>query len=119
MEELEKASWVKDAFRAVGMDKKGGPTQPTPPPESLFNLNKERSIKTIHLRKDKRQPPKGVSSPMRKSGNGMVNLTTSDGDSASSSGDEGLRSAAANKDSNVLALSDEVNGQAPGTTGGG
>ncbi len=47
--ELEKASWYKNAFEDIGTVKQ---SNPEPPPESLFNLNEDRSIKTIHLRNE-------------------------------------------------------------------
>jgi hypothetical protein len=47
LEELEKASWYKDAFEDIGAAKR---SIPKPPPEFLFNLDEDRLIKTIHLR---------------------------------------------------------------------
>jgi hypothetical protein len=119
LEELEKAAWFKDAFKDLRLDKKGGPIQPAPPPEALFNLDEDRSIKTIHLRNEQRLPSTGMTSPPQNTGNEIVNLTTSDGDSTSSSSDEGLRSDAADEDNDVPASSDEVNGPAPSAAGGG
>jgi hypothetical protein len=47
--ELEKVAWYKDAFKDLGTAKQG---RLKPPPESLFYLDEDRSIKTIHLRND-------------------------------------------------------------------
>ncbi len=119
LEELKKAAWFKDAFEDLRLDKKGGPKQPAPPPEALFNLDEDRSIKTIYLCNEQRLPSTGMTSPPRNTGNRIVNLTTSEGDSTSSSSDEGLRSDAADEDNVVPALSDEVNGLVPSAAGGG
>jgi hypothetical protein len=118
LEELKKAAWFKDAFKDLRLDKKGGPKQPDPPPKALLNLDEDRSIKTIHLRNEQRLPSIGMTSPPRNTGNRIVNLTTSDGDSTSSSSDKGSRSNAANEDDDVPASSDEVNGPVPSAAGG-
>jgi hypothetical protein len=60
-----------------------------------------------------------MTSPPQNPGNRIVNLATSDGDSTSSSSDEGSRSDAADEDDDVPALSDEVSGPAPSMAGGG
>jgi hypothetical protein len=60
-----------------------------------------------------------MTSPSRNMGNGFVNLTTSDGDSTSSSSDEGSCSDAADEDNDVPALTDGVNGPVQSATGGG
>ncbi len=57
---LEKAAWYKDAFKDLGMAKQG---RLKPPLESLFNLDEDRSIKTIHLRNDIWLLSAGGSSP--------------------------------------------------------
>ncbi len=44
--DLKKAAWYKNAFEDLNPAKQGGLK---PPPESLFNLDEDRSIKTIHL----------------------------------------------------------------------
>jgi hypothetical protein len=119
LEELKKAAWFKDAFEGLRLDKKGRPKRPAPLPEALFNLDEDRSIKTIHLRNEQCLPSTGMTSPPQNTGNGIVNLTTSDGDSTSSSSDEGLRSDAANEDNDIPASSDEVNGLTPSAVGGG
>jgi hypothetical protein len=92
-----------------------------PPPESLFNLDKDRSIKTIHLCNDNWLAPAmgGLPPPQKRLNSEVVNLASSDEDSASSSSEEGSRSAATDEDfydppsSNV-----EDNGLAPATANG-
>jgi hypothetical protein len=116
--ELEKAAWYKDAFEGIGSTKM---TAPRPPPESLFNLDEDRSIKTIHHRNEN-QPilASGISPPRKRSNNEVVDATNSDEDSASPSSDDSSYSAAADGDEEDLpASSAEANGQAPGTTDGG
>jgi hypothetical protein len=62
--ELEKASWYKNAFEDIGTVKQ---CNPKPPPELLFNLDEDRSIKTIHLRNEARLSLKeGGSQPLQK-----------------------------------------------------
>ncbi len=58
--ELEKVAWYKDAFKDLGTAKQG---RLKPPPESLFNLDEDRSIKTIHLHNDNWLLSTGGSSP--------------------------------------------------------
>ena len=118
LEELEKAAWFKDAFADLGLDTNGSTKTLAPPPEALFNIDEDRSIKTIHNRNMDRQPLPGSPLPA-KNGNGNVVWTLSDGDSASLSMDGGPRPAAPGKDDNVLASSAEVNGMAPGVADGG
>jgi hypothetical protein len=62
--ELKKAAWYKNAFENLGAPKWGGLK---PPPESLFNLEEDRSVKTIHLRnKNWLAPATGGSTPPQK-----------------------------------------------------
>ncbi len=42
---LEKTSWFKDAFANLGNTLNGKPKQQALPPETLFNLGKDRSVK--------------------------------------------------------------------------
>jgi hypothetical protein len=116
--ELKKAAWYKDAFEDLGAAKQGGLK---PPPESLFNLDKDRSVKTIHLRNDNWLAPAtgGLPPPQKKSNSKVVNLVSSDEDSASSSSEEGLRSAATNGDFYDPSSSVEDNGLALATADGG
>jgi hypothetical protein len=118
--DLERAAWYKNAFDDLSPAKQGGPKFPAPPPESLFNLDKDCSIKTIHLHNDNRLPSAGgTPPPQKKSNTEVVKLANSDEDSASSSIDEGLRSAATNADEYAPSSSAEDNSQAPAATDGG
>jgi len=118
LEELEKASWFKDAFADLGLDADGSKKKLAPPPEALFNIDEDRSIKTIHNRNMVSHSLPGSPLPAG-NGNGNVVWTLSDEDSTSLSLDEGPRTAASGKDDNVLASSAEVNGMAPGVADGG
>jgi hypothetical protein len=115
--ELEKASWYKNAFEDIGTVKR---SNPNPPPELLFNLDEDRSIKTIHLRNEARLSLKeGGSQPLQKKLiDKVVQPMSSDEESASSSRNEGLRSAAANGVEYSPSSSAEDNGQAPDATNG-
>ena len=116
--ELEKASWYKNAFEDIGTVKR---SNPKPPPELLFNLDEDHSIKTIHLRnKAQLSLKEGGSQPLqKKSIDKVVQPTSSDEESASSSSDEGSRSAAADGVEYSPSSSAEDNGQAPDATNGG
>jgi hypothetical protein len=48
--DLENALWFKDAFSGLDLESGRGKKQQAPPPEALFYLDGERSIKTIHER---------------------------------------------------------------------
>jgi hypothetical protein len=63
LEELEKAAWFKDAFEDLGLAANGGPKCLTSLPETLFDLNGERSIKTIHLCHESWLPSAGGTPP--------------------------------------------------------
>jgi len=116
--ELKKAAWYNDAFEDLGVAKQGGLK---PPPESLFNLDKDRSIKTIHLRNNNRLAPAadGLPPPQKKSNSEVVNLVSTDEDSASSSSEEGLCSAATDGDFYDPSSSVEDNSLAPAVADGG
>jgi hypothetical protein len=45
---LETASWFKNAFTDLGSAVDGKSKKPAPPPETLFNLEEDRSVKTVH-----------------------------------------------------------------------
>jgi hypothetical protein len=116
--ELEKAAWYKDAFKDIGAAKKGGLK---PPPESLFNLDEDRSVNTIHLRNKNRPAPAagGSPPPQKQSNNEVVEVASSDEDSASSSSDDGSRSAATDGDEKHPSSSVEDDGMTPGAANGG
>jgi hypothetical protein len=116
---LESAAWYKDAFEDLSPATKGGLKKPTPPPETLFNLDKDCTVKIIHLCNEKRPPPAGSTTRPRKLTTKIVRLTGSDEDSASSSGDEWSCFAATKGDDDALSSSDGVNGQAQDLADGG
>jgi hypothetical protein len=82
---IAQASWFKDAFADLNIAKKGKGRLPAPPPESLFNLAADRSVKTIHD-KPASNPKGGKKRPSNKNTSEAVNLTGSDEESAPSSG---------------------------------
>jgi hypothetical protein len=51
--DLESTAWYKDAFKDLGLTTKDGSKKPAPPPKTLFNLDEDRSIKTIHNHNEK------------------------------------------------------------------
>ena len=103
--------------KILGRRKKGGLK---PPPESLFNLDEDRSVKTIHLRNENWPAPAagGSPPPQKQSNNEVVEVASSDEDSASSSSDDGSRSAATDGDEKHPSSSVEDNGMTPGATNG-
>ncbi len=65
-EDLEKVSWFKDAFADLGIAaKRGALKKQAPPLEMLFDLDGNRSIKTIHHRNEE-QPNNAGSTPPKK-----------------------------------------------------
>ncbi len=112
-------AWYKDTFKDLGPATKGGLKRLTPPPKILFNLDKNCSVKSIHICNEKRLPPAGSTTPPRKPATKIVRLTGSDEDSASSYGDERSCFAAANEDDDAPSPSDVDNGQAPDAANGG
>ena len=66
-EELEKASWFKDAFTGLGIAANGGATKKhAPPPEALFDLDGDCSIKTIHQCNEAQPSNEGPPPPQRR-----------------------------------------------------
>jgi hypothetical protein len=45
---LETAMWFKNAFADLGSAVDGKSKKPAPPPETLFYLEEDRSVKTVH-----------------------------------------------------------------------
>jgi hypothetical protein len=65
-EDLEKASWFKDAFADLGIALNGGASKKQALPlEMLFNLDGECSIKTIHQHNEAQPSNAGSTSPRR------------------------------------------------------
>ncbi len=68
-EDLEKSSWFKDPFANLGIASKGGASKKqAPPPETLFDLDGERSIKTIHQRNKAQSSDVGSTPPKKVKG---------------------------------------------------
>ncbi len=90
--DLEKATWFKDAFSGLDLDKSKGTKQPVPPLEALFDLDGERSIKTIHKHHMYWTTTTTESPPPKKGTRELVDMADlDDEDSASSSDDKGSR----------------------------
>jgi hypothetical protein len=45
---LETALWFHDVFAELGAGTKGNSRRQAPPPETLFNLDEDRSVKMVH-----------------------------------------------------------------------
>jgi hypothetical protein len=118
---LETASWFKDAFADLGSSIDGKSKKPAPPPESLFNLEEDRSVKTVHHRHEEVQEATTTAgnTPPRKGKNEIVELASSDEDSASSSSHDGPCAADAVGDVDSPASSAEDDGNAVGAADGG
>ena len=117
---LETASWFKDAFTDLGSTIDGKSKKPAPPPESLFNLEDDRSVKTVHHHHEVEQEAiTAGNTPPRKGKNKIVELASSDEDSASSSSQDGLRAADAVGDGDSPTSSAEDDGNAVGAADGG
>jgi len=52
---LETASWFKNAFADLGLTIDRKLKKPAPLPETLFNLEKDQSVKTVHHRHEEQQ----------------------------------------------------------------
>jgi hypothetical protein len=116
---LEKAAWFKNAFEDLGLVSKSGPKPLTPLLETLFNLDKDRSVKTIHHQHENRQPLVELTQT-RKFGNESIKMMTSkDEGSTLSSCDEELHTAVPKGDGIGPSPSAGDNEMAPGATSGG
>ena len=110
---LENAPWYKNAFAdLLGLDIK----KLAPPPEAIYNLDEDRSIKTIHNRNANRLTSVG-STPPRKKGSEIVDMASSDEDSASSSSMDQPRDAGVNEEEVSTALCEGVNNRRNVTDG--
>jgi hypothetical protein len=117
---LETASWFKDAFADLGSTIDGKSKKPAPPPESLFNLEEDRSVKTVHHRhKVVQEATTAGNTPPRKGKHEIVELASSDEDSASSSSQDGPCAADAVGDVDSPTSSAEDDGNAVGAANGG
>ena len=83
---LETASWFKDAFADLGSTVNGQLKKTASPPETLFNLEEDRSVKTVHHRHEEQQAATTAgTTPPWKGNNKIVVVASSDKDTASSS----------------------------------
>ena len=83
---LKTASWFKDAFADLGSTANGRLKKTAPPPETLFNLEEDRSVKTVHHRHEEQQAATTAgTTPPWKGNNKIVVVASSDKDTASSS----------------------------------
>jgi hypothetical protein len=123
-EDREKASWFKDAFANLGIASNEKATKKqAPPPEMLFDLNGDRSIKTIHQHNEAQPSSAGCTPLKKKRGKEMIDVSSeeeSNKESTPSLENQGRpRAAATVREKEYPASSDEVDGQAPGAADGG
>ncbi len=91
--------------------------KPAPPPETLFNLEEDRSVKTVHHCHEQAATTKGSTPPWKGKGK-VVNVASSDEKSVSSSSQDRPRTKAAVVDEDFSASSDEDNSNAQGVADG-
>ncbi len=116
--------WFKDAFADLGIAAKGGALKKqAPPPEMLFNLDGDRSIKTIHHCNEEQPNDVGSTPPKKgkeKDGIDVSSEEELDGESASPPGKQERPGAAATVGGDKPPISsDEVDGEASGAADGG
>jgi hypothetical protein len=114
---LETASGFKNAFADLGLAVEGKTKKPAPPPETLFNLEEDRSIKTLHHHHEQAATTAGITPPWKGKGK-VVNVASSDEQSASSSSQDRPCTEAAVGDEDFSASSDEDDGNAQGAADG-
>jgi hypothetical protein len=112
------ASRFKNAFADLGLVVDGKLKKPAPPPETLFNLEEDWSVKTVHHCHKQAATTTGSTPPQKGKGK-VVNVASSDEESASSSSQVRPRTAAAVGDEDSFASSDEDDGNALGVADGG
>ncbi len=113
--DLEKESWFKDAFANLGIALNERATKKqAPPPEMLFDLDGDRSIKTIHQRNKARPSRVGCMPPKKTKGKELIDVSSeeeSSKDSAPSLENQGRpHTAATVGEKEYPASSDEVDG---------
>jgi hypothetical protein len=117
---LETTSWFKNAFADLGLTIDRKLKKPAPLPETLFNLEKDQSVKTVHHRHEEQQAATTAgNTPPRKGKNKIADLASSDGDSASSSSQDRPRAADAVGDEDSPTSSAEDGGNEVGAADGG
>jgi hypothetical protein len=96
---LETALGLNDVFaEELAASAGGNSRRQAPPPETLFNLNKDWSMKTVHCRHEQAAAtPMGNTPPWKGKGK-VVNVTNSSEESASSSSKERPRTTAVVED---------------------
>jgi hypothetical protein len=114
---LETALWFKDAFADLGSAVDGKSKKPAPPPGTLFNLEEDRSVKTVHHCHEQAVTTAGSTPPWKGKGK-VVNVASSDEESASSSSQVRPCTAAAIGDEDSSASSDEDDGDPLGMANG-
>jgi hypothetical protein len=76
---LETASWFKDAFADLGSTVDGKSKKPAPLPETLFNLEEDRSVKMVHHHHEEQQEATTAgNTPPQKEKHEIVELASSD-----------------------------------------
>jgi hypothetical protein len=117
---LVTASWFKDAFADLGSAVVGKSKKLALPPETLFNLKEDWSVKTVHHRHDVQQAATlAGNTPPRKGKGEVVEVASSDEDSASLSSPVRLRTKDAVGDEDSPTSSEEDDGNAVGAADGG
>ncbi len=111
------ALWFKDAFADLGLRVDGKLKKPAPPPETLFNLEDDQSVKTVHHCHEQAATTAGSTPPWKGKGK-VVEMASSDEESTFSSSQDGPRTAAAVGDEDSPTSSDEGNSEAPGAADG-
>ncbi len=114
---LERGTWFKNAFADLDSAVDGKTKKPAPPPETLFNLEEDRSIKTVHHCHEQAATTAGSTPPWKGKGE-VVNVASSDEESASSSSQDRPRTEAAVGDEDFFASSDEDDANAQGAVNG-
>jgi hypothetical protein len=117
-------SWFKDDFANLGIASNGRATKKqAPPPETLFNLDGDRSIKTIHQHNKAQPSSTGHTPPKKKKGEELIDVSSEEEFSEESAPlleNQGRpHTAATVGEKEYPASSDEVDGQAPGAADGG
>jgi hypothetical protein len=116
--DLMNASWFKDTFSDLNINKSKGKKQPASPLEALFDLDGDRLVTTIHERHMKQ--PTMKSPPPAKGNNKFVDLADTDSeDSTSSPDDNGLHVHISQGLDDESPTSSDEEGENERATGGG
>jgi hypothetical protein len=115
---LEMALWFKNAFVDLGLAVGGKLKKPSLPSETLFNLEEDWSVKTVHHRHKQAATTAGSTPPWKGKGK-VVNVASSDEESASSSSQVRPHTAATVGDDDSSTSSDEDDGNTMSVADGG